>query len=122
MVVNYKSAPNGWGETWKRYVEHGILPGSFGESLLCNSLRDAVMRAEHHAHRPCAVGTGLPRALAQSVGEFAAIIPSEQIRHARDLEIDQVLLGRLGAERLLQRSALIHGRGSNDAALVGDRL
>lgn len=46
MEIDYDQAPNGWGEIWRRYVEHGLSPGSFGASLLCNDLRGAVLRAD----------------------------------------------------------------------------
>ena len=31
----------------KRYIEHGIKPGSFLEAVLCNDLLDAVRWADH---------------------------------------------------------------------------
>ena len=43
----YSEAPNDWGDVWQRYVEHRISPGSFGEALLCNDLKMAVMCADH---------------------------------------------------------------------------
>jgi hypothetical protein len=47
MDINYESAPNNFGDSWQRYVEHGIPPGSFGEALLCNRLREAFGCADH---------------------------------------------------------------------------
>lgn len=46
MNINFDSAPNKWGDVWKRYVEFGIPPGSFGIALLTNDLTGAVMRAD----------------------------------------------------------------------------
>jgi hypothetical protein len=46
-MIGYESAPNNWDETWRRYVEHRIAPGSFGVALLCNDLKLAAMCADH---------------------------------------------------------------------------
>lgn len=45
-MIDYPGAPNGFGGTWQRYVEHGISPGSFGTALLQNNLSDAIRRAD----------------------------------------------------------------------------
>lgn len=45
-MIKFELAPNKWGDVWKRYVEHGISPGSFGVALLTNNLRDAFARAD----------------------------------------------------------------------------
>jgi hypothetical protein len=46
METDYASAPNGFGDTWKRYIEHGIQPGSFGAALVKNDLVGAVGSAD----------------------------------------------------------------------------
>jgi hypothetical protein len=45
--ITYEEAPNDFGDTWKLYVEHHIVPGSFGSALLCNDLKMATMCADH---------------------------------------------------------------------------
>lgn len=45
-MIRYETAPNFWGRDWQLYIEHAILPGSFGTALLNNDLRDAVLRAD----------------------------------------------------------------------------
>jgi len=46
MNIPYHTAPNKFGDTWQRYIEHGISPGSFGTALLCNDLMSAALRAD----------------------------------------------------------------------------
>lgn len=47
MTINYHSAPNNFGDTWKRYYESGCEPGSFGTALLCNDLTMACLSADN---------------------------------------------------------------------------
>lgn len=42
----YEDAPNDFGRSWERYIERGIRPGSFAQSLLCNDLIGAVRCAD----------------------------------------------------------------------------
>jgi hypothetical protein len=51
MIIGYQSAPNGFGDVWQRYLEHGLPPGSFGRALLCNDLTAAVLRADPNNKR-----------------------------------------------------------------------
>ena len=44
--IDYDSAPNNFGPSWKMYVENKIPPGSFVMALLENDLLDAVSRAD----------------------------------------------------------------------------
>lgn len=49
--IDYSSAPNDYGGAWRRYVENGIEPGSFGLALLRDDWEDARDRADHiNAH------------------------------------------------------------------------
>ena len=46
-MIDYSKCPaQHMASGMKRYIEQGISPGSFMESVLCNDLKGAVMRAD----------------------------------------------------------------------------
>lgn len=46
-MLNYAIAPNNSGEAFKRWIEHGIMPGSFLCAVLENNLVEACGCADH---------------------------------------------------------------------------
>lgn len=46
MDINYTSLPAHMQDAMRRYVEHGIQPGSFLTAVLSNDLIDAMRRAD----------------------------------------------------------------------------
>lgn len=46
--INYRWLPEHMREGMKRYIEHGIAPGSFLTAILCNDFMAAASRADQH--------------------------------------------------------------------------
>jgi hypothetical protein len=56
--IKYDLLPEGMRDGMRRYIEHGIPPGSFQRAVLCNDLMEAFRRADDvnaHAMRDYAV-------------------------------------------------------------------
>lgn len=45
-MIDYSQLPDHMQEGMQRYIEHGILPGDFLLSVLCNDFVTAFMRAD----------------------------------------------------------------------------
>ena len=63
-MIDYRTIPTHMQDAARRYIEDGIMPGSFLEAVLANDLLGAITRADH-----------INRALLSSYHDFLVTIP-----------------------------------------------